>query len=100
MHLRERYEKIHSPPPVSPGPETLQVFSESPYSSPTESRGRSPSPLVDPEEDDHWGAQARIRTISDRHFDNVNDEDLVVMFKDTESLEEQGDILHYLVGNR
>ncbi|KAG8199664.1 hypothetical protein JTE90_022117 [Oedothorax gibbosus] len=98
VHLRERYEKIHSPPPVSPGPEGYQALSESPYSSPTESRGRTPSPLVD--EVDHWGSQARIRTISDRHFDNVNDEDLVVMFKETESLEEQGDILHYLVGNR
>ncbi|XP_071036313.1 probable phosphorylase b kinase regulatory subunit alpha isoform X1 [Parasteatoda tepidariorum] len=101
INLRERYEKIHSPPPVSPGPEGLySIQSESPYSSPTESVGRTPSPGLDPEEDDHWSSTARIRTISDRQYDNVNDEDLVIMFKETESLEEQGDILHYIVGNR
>ncbi|CAL1283132.1 unnamed protein product [Larinioides sclopetarius] len=99
VNLRERYEKIHSPPPVSPGVEGLSVHSESPYSSPTGSGGRTPSPSVEPDEVDSWNA-ARVRTLSEKGYDNVNDEDLVVMFKETESLEEQGDILHYLVGNR
>ncbi|GBM91857.1 putative phosphorylase b kinase regulatory subunit alpha [Araneus ventricosus] len=99
INLRERYEKIHSPPPVSPGLEGLSVHSESPYSSPTGSGGRTPSPSVEPDEVDSWNA-ARVRTLSDRQYDNVNDEDLVIMFKETESLEEQGDILHYIVGNR
>lgn len=100
VNLRERYEKIHSPPPVSPGPENLSVYSESPYSSPTESGGRTPSPTVEPEEEENWSSGTRVRTMSDKHYDNVNDDDLLVMFKETESLEEQGDILHYLVGNR
>ncbi|GFV69154.1 probable phosphorylase b kinase regulatory subunit alpha [Trichonephila clavipes] len=99
VNLRERYEKIHSPPPISPGLEGLSVHSESPYSSPTESGGRTPSPSVEPDEVDSWNT-TRVRTLSDRQYDNVNDEDLVIMFKETESLEEQGDILHYLVGNR
>ncbi|KFM75989.1 hypothetical protein X975_02870, partial [Stegodyphus mimosarum] len=100
VNLRERYEKIHSPPPVSPGLEVLSAHSESPYSSPTESGGRTPSPTIEPEEEEGWSSNARVRTVSDRQYDNVNDEDLVAMFKETESLEEQGDILHYLVGNR
>lgn len=101
VNLRERYEKIQSPPPVSPGPDSLLLCPESPYSSPSESGGRTPSPSVEPHtEEDNWGSTTRVRTISDKIFDNVNDEDLIAMFKETESLEEQGDILHYLVGNR
>lgn len=100
VNLRERYEKIHSPPPVSPGPDSLHLCPESPYSSPTGSGGRTPSPSVEVNEEENWSSSTRVRTISDRQFDNVNDDDLVSMFKETESLEEQGDILHYLVGNR
>lgn len=99
-HLRDRYEKIHSPPPISPGLEILSTHSESPYSSPTESGGRSPSPSADPDEDEGWNTSSRVRTTSDRQFDNINDDDLIMMFKETEILEEQGDILHYLVGHR
>lgn len=100
VNLRERYEKIHSPPPVSPGPDSLNVYPESPYSSPTGSCGRTPSPPTEQTEEDNWSSNTRVRTVSDRVFGNVNDEELVAMFKETEALEEQGDILHYLVGNR
>ena len=38
-----------------------------------------------------------IRTVSDAHYENTEIEELLLMLKESESLEEQGDILHYLV---
>lgn len=37
------------------------------------------------------------RTQSDSQFENTEMEELLSMLRETESLEEQGDIIHYLV---
>lgn len=39
----------------------------------------------------------RERTQSDAQFENTEVEELLAMLRETENLEEQGDILHYLV---
>lgn len=47
------------------------------------------------------GIERRLRTMSELQItDDVKAEDLITMYKETESLEEQGDILHYLVYNK
>ncbi|CAL8105071.1 unnamed protein product [Orchesella dallaii] len=63
------------PAPRSPSPETT---------SPTK-----PRPA--------WAPLTRTRTHSDAQFENTEIEELITMLRETESLEEQGDILHYLV---
>ncbi|CAG0893584.1 unnamed protein product, partial [Darwinula stevensoni] len=45
---------------------------------------------------DAW-MPSRYRTVSDAHYENTEIEELLLMLKESESLEEQGDILHYLV---
>ncbi|ODN06538.1 putative phosphorylase b kinase regulatory subunit alpha [Orchesella cincta] len=44
-----------------------------------------------------WAPLSRTRTHSDAQFENTEIEELITMLRETESLEEQGDILHYLV---
>lgn len=43
------------------------------------------------------GSEMRIRAMNDLH---ISDEDILSIFRNTESLEEQGDILHFLAYNR
>ncbi|CAG0913697.1 unnamed protein product [Notodromas monacha] len=64
----------------------------------TFSRQESQSGEEDGHEDerDEWST-ARHRTQSDAVYENTETEELLSMLKDAESLEEQGDILHYLV---
>ncbi|XP_059490369.1 probable phosphorylase b kinase regulatory subunit alpha [Neocloeon triangulifer] len=56
---------------------------------------RSPSPT---EEDLSWKTSgARQRCISESHYADAEVEEMMIMLRDTENLEEQGDILQYLV---
>lgn len=43
------------------------------------------------------GSEMRIRAMNDLH---ISDEDILSIFRNTESLEEQGDILHFLAYNK
>ncbi|CAL4060069.1 unnamed protein product, partial [Meganyctiphanes norvegica] len=57
------------------------------------SRSRSPSP----DKDDNWEPMNRQRLASDAAYENVELEELLLQMREAETLEEQGDILHYLV---
>lgn len=39
----------------------------------------------------------KYRTTSDAQFENTEVDELLLMLRETENLEEQGDIIHYLV---
>ncbi|XP_022235868.1 probable phosphorylase b kinase regulatory subunit alpha, partial [Limulus polyphemus] len=93
--LRASYDKHSRSPPTSPGPEAVSIQSESSYSSPTESRDRSPSPSQ--EDDEQWETVARVRTTSDLQFEHVTEDELLGMLRETDNLEELGDLLHFLV---
>ncbi|XP_076326518.1 putative phosphorylase b kinase regulatory subunit alpha isoform X3 [Tachypleus tridentatus] len=93
--LRASYDKHSRSPPTSPGPEAMSLQSESSYSSPTESRERSPSPSQ--EDDEQWEPVSRVRTTSDLQFEHVTEEELLSMLRETDNLEELGDLLHFLV---
>ncbi|XP_013788162.2 probable phosphorylase b kinase regulatory subunit alpha, partial [Limulus polyphemus] len=96
--LQSSYDKHTRSPPVSPGAEVISVHSESSYSSPTESGEQSPSPLQgEQEEDEQWESMTRVRTTSDLQFEHVTEDELLTMLKETDNLEELGDLLHYLV---
>ncbi|XP_076312264.1 putative phosphorylase b kinase regulatory subunit alpha isoform X1 [Tachypleus tridentatus] len=96
--LQSSYDRHTRSPPVSPGAEVISVHSESSYSSPTESGEHSPSPLQgEQEEDDQWESLTRVRTSSDLQFEHVTEDELLTMLKETDNLEELGDLLHYLV---
>lgn len=72
-------ERRHLPNRLSPHPPSLLITNPSNPSSPNENRTK----------------------LSDLQIDeNVSDEDIIQMFKDAESLDEQGDLLHYLVYNK
>ncbi|KAK8725762.1 hypothetical protein OTU49_010467 [Cherax quadricarinatus] len=60
---------------------------------PLSSRSRSPSP----DKEDLWESMIRHRVASDAVYENVDLEELLLQMREAESLEEQGDILHYLV---
>nr|XP_045617193.1 probable phosphorylase b kinase regulatory subunit alpha isoform X1 [Procambarus clarkii] len=60
---------------------------------PLSSRSRSPSP----DKEDLWESMVRHRLASDAVYENVDFEELLLQMREAESLEEQGDILHYLV---
>lgn len=85
--LRANYERenVHDFSPASPTVEFAEGGQSPPYE----------------EEEEAWEsnlANNRSRTMSELQFDKgVTGEDLITMFKETEILEEQGDILHYLV---
>ncbi|XP_050728859.1 probable phosphorylase b kinase regulatory subunit alpha isoform X4 [Eriocheir sinensis] len=64
-----------------------------PLSSHSHSRSRSPSP----EKEDLWETMVRHRVASDAVYENVDLEELMLQLREAENLEEQGDILHYLV---
>lgn len=64
-----------------------------PLSSHSRSRSRSPSP----EKEDLWESMVRHRVASDAVYENVELEELMMQLREAENLEEQGDILHYLV---
>ncbi|KAK4317525.1 hypothetical protein Pmani_011373 [Petrolisthes manimaculis] len=57
------------------------------------SRSRSPSP----EKEDVWESIIRRRVASDAVYENVDLEELMLQMREAENLEEQGDIIHYLV---
>ncbi|KAK8383658.1 hypothetical protein O3P69_015842 [Scylla paramamosain] len=65
-----------------------------PLSSHSRSRSRSPSPEKDAE---LWESMVRHRVASDAVYENVDLEELMMQLREAENLEEQGDILHYLV---
>ncbi|XP_045106368.1 probable phosphorylase b kinase regulatory subunit alpha isoform X21 [Portunus trituberculatus] len=65
-----------------------------PLSSHSRSRSRSPSPEKD---SDLWESMVRHRVASDAVYENVDLEELMMQLREAENLEEQGDILHYLV---
>lgn len=54
---------------------------------------RSPSP----EKEEPWVTYTRHRTQSDAQYEHTEVEELLHMLRDSESLEEQGDILHFLM---
>ncbi|XP_042227073.1 probable phosphorylase b kinase regulatory subunit alpha isoform X4 [Homarus americanus] len=61
---------------------------------PLSSRSRSPSP----DKEDLWESMVRhSRVASDAVYENVDLEELLLQMREAETLEEQGDILHYLV---
>ncbi|XP_076064896.1 putative phosphorylase b kinase regulatory subunit alpha isoform X4 [Oratosquilla oratoria] len=60
---------------------------------PPPSRSRSPSP----DKDDDWQPMLRARVASDAAYENVELEELLTQMREVDTLEEQGDILHYLV---
>nr|CAH0099835.1 unnamed protein product [Daphnia galeata] len=69
---------------ISPETEGASVVSIEP---------RSPSP----KEEEPWVMFTRHRTYSDAQYENTEVDELLHMLKDSESLDEQGDILHFLV---
>ncbi|KAK3878050.1 hypothetical protein Pcinc_017263 [Petrolisthes cinctipes] len=60
---------------------------------PLSSHSRSPSP----EKEDAWENIIRRRVASDAVYENVDLEELMLQMREAENLEEQGDIIHYLV---
>ncbi|XP_069958370.1 probable phosphorylase b kinase regulatory subunit alpha isoform X6 [Cherax quadricarinatus] len=107
-HL-SRYPSIEEPPPVvsrrnstvtSPTSELGHPLLEisvpttpTRVTPPLSSRSRSPSP----DKEDLWESMIRHRVASDAVYENVDLEELLLQMREAESLEEQGDILHYLV---
>uniref|UniRef100_A0A646QCY3 Phosphorylase b kinase regulatory subunit n=1 Tax=Hemiscolopendra marginata TaxID=943146 RepID=A0A646QCY3_9MYRI len=87
--------RIASPNHPLTGQELLPPYQ---FESPPESEGlrtRSPSPSREIRDDD-WTPVLSSRILSDAQYENVDIDELVNTLKETDSLEEQGDILHYL----
>ncbi|RWS23123.1 hypothetical protein B4U80_00571, partial [Leptotrombidium deliense] len=84
-----------------PGSQRGSVSMQSCHSSPSEDLN-PPSPVFADYDDDAsaWSqrvSELKLRTKTDLH---LNDDELLTMFKETESLDEQGDILHFLAYNK
>lgn len=82
--------------PTELGPPILEVSvpaTPTRVTPPLSSRSRSPSP----DKEDLWESMVRHRVASDAVYENVDIEELMLQMREAESLEEQGDILHYLV---
>ena len=105
---------VHSPPPNQlVGPQvTSPLYSSTSILVPSsnqparnsaeDSNPQSPGiPEGEDEAPSSWntlaGSETRIRAMSDLQ---ISDEELLSIFKNTESLEEQGDILHFLAYNK
>ncbi|XP_047479759.1 probable phosphorylase b kinase regulatory subunit alpha isoform X1 [Penaeus chinensis] len=92
-----RRESTVTSPTGEPGPPILEVScptTPTRVTPPLSSRSRSPSP----EKEELWESMVRhSRVASDAVYENVEFEELLLQMREAESLEEQGDILHYLV---
>lgn len=73
-----------------------------PTSTVTSSTDRTPSPTEDPIpwKAPHSPKPSRHKTISETQYADTEVEELLAMLRETESLEEQGDILQYLVSKQ
>ncbi|XP_066948046.1 probable phosphorylase b kinase regulatory subunit alpha isoform X10 [Macrobrachium rosenbergii] len=94
--LSSRRESIVTSPTYELGPPSLEVScptTPTRTTPPLTSRSRSPSP----EREDLWETMVRHRVASDAVYENVELEELLLQMREAETLEEQGDILHYLV---
>lgn len=106
-HLRAQYE-AHGKAGIVLPPSTSSDFLDSRPSSlacsaattPLEEHSppNSPPSFGDIEEENPWmSPDTRIKNMSDIQIGkNATEEDLLVMFKESDTLEEQGDILHFL----
>lgn len=92
-----RRESTVASPTGEQGPPILEVScpaTPTRFTPPLSSRSRSPSP----EKEELWETMVRhSRVASDAVYENVEFEELLLQMREAESLEEQGDILHYLV---
>lgn len=91
-----RRESTVASPTGEQGPPILEVScpaTPTRFTPPLSSRSRSPSP----EKEELWETMVRHRVASDAVYENVEFEELLLQMREAESLEEQGDILHYLV---
>ncbi|XP_037802548.1 probable phosphorylase b kinase regulatory subunit alpha isoform X6 [Penaeus monodon] len=91
-----RRESTVTSPTGEQGPPILEVScpaTPTRVTPPLSSRSRSPSP----EKEELWESMVRHRVASDAVYENVEFEELLLQMREAESLEEQGDILHYLV---
>lgn len=92
-----RRESTVTSPTGEQGPPILEVScpaTPTRVTPPLSSRSRSPSP----EKEELWESMVRhSRVASDAVYENVEFEELLLQMREAESLEEQGDILHYLV---
>ena len=70
----------------------------SPASNPSIIPERTPSPTEDMLPWKYSPRPQRHRVTSETHYADTEVEELMAMLRETESLEEQGDILQYLVG--
>jgi len=104
VHLRAQYEtqsqhtRGHGTNQSRSGDSHATSLSTSALTTPTDEIS-PPSPvLAEVDEDNLWvSPDAKLRTLSEIQIGkDVTEEDLMIMYKETETLEEQGDILHYL----
>ncbi|XP_064122736.1 probable phosphorylase b kinase regulatory subunit alpha isoform X5 [Macrobrachium nipponense] len=94
--LSSRRGSTVTSPTYELGPPSLEVScptTPTRTTPPLTSRSRSPSP----EREDLWETMVRHRVASDAVYENVELEELLLQMREAETLEEQGDILHYLV---